>query len=68
MAKTKTDSSKPDRTAGYSVFGLSGSYLFATQHAAHIISFNAFNLGDWLYRNHLSFIKDFAPEMGRGLR
>lgn len=56
------------RTAGYAVFGLSGSYLIARQHAAHIISFNAFNLGDRLYRNHLSFIKEFAPEMGRGLR
>jgi iron complex outermembrane receptor protein len=56
------------RTAGYSVFGVSGSYLIATQHAAHIISFNALNLGDKLYRNHLSFIKEFAPEMGRGLR
>ncbi|MGI9069701.1 MAG: TonB-dependent receptor [Pyrinomonadaceae bacterium] len=56
------------RTAGYTVFGLSGSYLIAQQHAAHIISFNAFNLGDRLYRNHLSFIKQFAPEMGRGLR
>lgn len=56
------------RTAGYAVFGLSGSYLIARQHAAHIISFNAFNLGDRLYRNHLSFIKQFAPEMGRGLR
>ncbi len=56
------------RTAGYTVFGLSGSYLFAGQHAAHIISFNAFNLGNRLYRNHLSFIKEFAPEMGRGLR
>ena len=56
------------RTAGYTVFGLSGSYLIAQQHAAHIISFNAFNLGDRLYRNHLSFIKEFAPEMGRGLR
>jgi len=56
------------RTAGYTVFGLSGSYLIAKQHAAHIISFNAFNLGDRLYRNHLSFIKEFAPEMGRGLR
>ncbi|HET6647461.1 MAG TPA: TonB-dependent receptor, partial [Pyrinomonadaceae bacterium] len=55
-------------TAGYTVFGLSGSYLIARQHAAHIISFNAFNLGDRLYRNHLSFIKEFAPEMGRGLR
>lgn len=56
------------RTAGYTVFGVSGSYLIARQHAAHIISFNAFNLGDRLYRNHLSFIKEFAPEMGRGLR
>jgi iron complex outermembrane receptor protein len=56
------------RTAGYTVFGLSGSYLIARQHQAHIISFNAFNLGDRLYRNHLSFIKEFAPEMGRGLR
>lgn len=56
------------RTAGYAVFGLSGSYLIGGQHAAHIISFNAFNLGDRLYRNHLSFIKEFAPEMGRGLR
>ncbi len=56
------------RTAGYTVFGISGSYLMARGHAAHIISFNAFNLGDRLYRNHLSFIKAFAPEMGRGLR
>ncbi len=56
------------RTAGYAVFNLSGSYLIPTQHAAHIISFNFFNVGDTLYRNHLSFIKEFAPEMGRGLR
>jgi iron complex outermembrane recepter protein len=55
-------------TAGYAVFNLSGSYLIAKQHAAHIISFNLFNAGDTLYRNHLSFIKEFAPEMGRGLR
>jgi len=55
-------------TAGYAVFNLSGSYLIAQQHAAHIISFNFFNVGDALYRNHLSFIKEFAPEMGRGFR
>lgn len=55
-------------TAGYAVFNLSGSYLIARQHAAHIVSFNFFNVGDTLYRNHLSFIKEFAPEMGRGLR
>ena len=56
------------RTPGYAVFGISGSFLIARGHAAHIISFNAFNLSDRLYRNHLSFIKEFAPEMGRGLR
>jgi iron complex outermembrane receptor protein len=28
---------------------------------------NTFNLNDDLYRNHLSFIKDLAPEIGRGV-
>jgi iron complex outermembrane recepter protein len=56
------------RTAGYAVANLSGSYLFAHGHTAQIVSFNFFNMGDTLYRNHLSFIKEFAPEMGRGLR
>lgn len=56
------------RTAGYAVFNLAGSYLIARQHHVHIFTFSAFNLADRLYRNHLSFIKEFAPEMGRGLR
>ena len=56
------------RTAGYAVANVAGSYLFAHGHTAHILSFNFFNMGDTLYRNHLSFIKEFAPEMGRGLR
>lgn len=56
------------RTAGYTVAGLTASYTIARQHMAQIISLHAFNLGDRLYRNHLSFIKDFAPEIGRGLR
>ena len=55
-------------TAGYVTFNLGGSYLIARQHGAHIITFNAFNLSDTLYRNHLSFIKEFAPEIGRGVR
>jgi iron complex outermembrane receptor protein len=55
-------------TAGYAVANLSGSYLIAENHRAHIIAFNFFNMGDALYRNHLSFIKGFAPEMGRGFR
>jgi iron complex outermembrane recepter protein len=55
-------------TAGYAVANLSGSYLIAENHRAHILAFNFFNMGDTLYRNHLSFIKEFAPEMGRGFR
>ncbi|HWC76550.1 MAG TPA: TonB-dependent receptor [Blastocatellia bacterium] len=56
------------RTAGYTTFNLNGSYTWARQHVAQIFSVSAFNLGDTLYRNHLSFIKDFAPEIGRGVR
>ena len=55
-------------TAGYAVFNLNASYAFVTRRAAHIISFNAYNLSDKLYRNHLSFIKGIAPEIGRNLR
>lgn len=56
------------RTPGYGIVNLGGSYIVAGQHSAHIITFNAYNLTDKLYRNHVSFIKDFAPEIGRGIR
>jgi iron complex outermembrane receptor protein len=56
------------RTAGYSMFQVSASYSFAGRHTAHVFGVDAFNLGNRLYRNHLSFIKDRAPEMGRGVR
>jgi len=56
------------RTPGYSVVNLKGSYTYAQQHLAHQFSVNVFNLGDRLYRNHSSFIKDLAPEIGRGIR
>ena len=55
-------------TAGYALFNVSASYIFATARTAHIISLNGYNLGDALYRNHLSFIKQLAPEIGRNLR
>lgn len=55
-------------TAGYAVFGFTSSYTWARQHVAHIVGLEAFNVGDVLYRNHLSFIKDRAPEIGRGVR
>ena len=50
------------------MLNLKGSYTFAQQHLAHQFSVNVFNLSDRLYRNHSSFIKDLAPEIGRGLR
>ena len=56
------------RTAGYALWNLSVSYTVVQQHLVHIFSLNAFNLGNRLYRNHLSFIKDLAPEIGRGVR
>ena len=47
---------------------LTASYTYAQQHLAHQFSANVFNLGDEFYRNHSSFIKDLAPEIGRGVR
>jgi iron complex outermembrane receptor protein len=55
-------------TAGYAIFNLHASYTFVTSRAAHVVSVGGYNLGDTLYRNHLSFIKDIAPEMGRSVR
>jgi iron complex outermembrane receptor protein len=56
------------RTAGYAVFNLTGSYTITRQHVMHVFNVNFFNAGDRLYYNHLSFIKDLAPEIGRGVR
>jgi iron complex outermembrane receptor protein len=55
-------------TAGYTVFNLKAAYTVPQQHFAHHFSVDFFNLGDRLYRNHVSFIKDLAPEIGRGVR
>ena len=55
-------------TAGYALFNVAANYTIATQHVAHMFSVNVFNAGDRLYRNHLSFIKEIAPEIGRGVR
>jgi iron complex outermembrane receptor protein len=56
------------RTAGYGVVNLLASYTRVQKHLLQVFSVNAFNLNDRLYRNHTSLIKDFAPEIGRGVR
>ncbi len=55
-------------TTGYAVFNLNASYTFVRKRAAHVFSVSAFNLNDKLYLNHLSFLKQIAPEIGRGVR
>lgn len=54
-------------TAGYGVMNVRGGYTWVTQHAVHLFGVNWFNANNQLYRNHLSFLKAVAPEMGRGV-
>ncbi len=56
------------RTAGYGLFNIAASYVIGKKHYAHIFSLYGYNLTDRLYRNHLSFVKDLMPEIGRGVR
>jgi iron complex outermembrane receptor protein len=55
-------------TDGYTLLNVTGSYTLAQGHVAHVFSVQGYNLTDELYRNHTSFIKDLAPEMGRGVK
>jgi iron complex outermembrane receptor protein len=70
-----TAASKQDRlfgeetpTDGYNLLKLFASYSFETDRVVHTITGRLDNATDELYRNHLSFIKDFVPEMGRNLK
>jgi iron complex outermembrane receptor protein len=55
-------------TAGYGTVNVRGVYTLVRQHAIHSFGLTWFNANNRLYRNHLSFIKDFAPEIGRGVQ
>ena len=52
-------------TAGYTLANLLVSYMIVRAKAMHVLSLNLTNLTDELYRNHNSFIKELAPEIGR---
>ena len=54
-------------TAGYVTANVRASYTRAGQHAVHLFSVSWFNANNAYFRNHLSFIKDAAAEMGRGV-
>lgn len=55
-------------TEGSSVLNVRASYVWPGQHMVHIVSVAGYNLTNELYRNHTSFIKDLAPEIGRGVK
>jgi iron complex outermembrane receptor protein len=56
------------RAPGFAVVNLNASYILAKSHLAHVFAMSILNVGNRLYYNHLSFIKDFAPEMGLAVR
>ncbi|MEP6921245.1 MAG: TonB-dependent receptor [bacterium] len=55
-------------TDGYALLNLNASYSIVGPRATHIFSVSGNNLTNRLYRNHLSFIKAIAPEIGRNVR
>ena len=55
-------------TAGYGNFNLAGNIIIPGKHFANIFSIYGYNLTNKYYLNHVSFIKEFAPEIGRGIR
>lgn len=55
-------------TEGYTLLRLYGSYSFGSDRLVHTITARVDNATDELYRNHLSLIKDFVPEMGRNMK
>jgi len=55
-------------TDGYTVANFHGSYQVTTGSTVHTVTLRVDNAADDLYRNHLSYIKDLAPEMGRSVK
>ena len=56
------------RTDGYQLGRLYAAYSFGRGAVAHTLTARLDNVTNELYRNHLSLIKDLAPEMGRNFK
>lgn len=52
-------------TKGYNLMKLFASYTFGSNQVAHTITVRLDNATNALYRNHLNYLKDMAPDMGR---
>jgi iron complex outermembrane recepter protein len=55
-------------TDGYGLLRLFASYSFGSGTVSNTITARLDNATNELYRNHLSLIKDLAPEMGRNFK
>ena len=55
-------------TAGYGLLKFFASYSFTTAGVTSTVTARLDNATNELYRNHLSLIKDHAPEMGRNFK
>ena len=55
-------------TEGYGLLKLFASYSFTSGAATSTITARLDNATNQLYRNHLSLIKDYVPEMGRNFK
>jgi iron complex outermembrane receptor protein len=55
-------------TDGHALVKLHASYSFPTGKTVHTVTLRADNLTNQLYRNHLSYVKDVVPEMGRTVK
>ncbi len=55
-------------TDGYQLLRLFGAYSFGSGRGVNTITVRLDNATNELYRNHLSYLKDLAPEMGRNFK
>jgi iron complex outermembrane recepter protein len=55
-------------TDGYTTLKLFAAYSLQAGQTTHTVTARLDNATNELYQNHLSFIKDFVPEMGRSFK
>jgi iron complex outermembrane recepter protein len=55
-------------TPGYNLLKLFASYSVTAGRALHTVTLRLDNATDENYRNHLNYLKDLTPELGRDLR
>jgi iron complex outermembrane receptor protein len=55
-------------TPGYNLLKLYASYTFGSGSVANTVTARLDNATDAFYRNHLNYLKDLVPEMGRSFR